>query len=235
MAGDIYLYLDGIPGESTTWHFENWIDVMSFSIGVSMDIDQGARASASGGVTSGQADPEDVSVDTKMSIASPVLLQCCASGAVIPRGKLVQCNIVGGRRIVVSEYFFGDSIISGVSLSASGGAIADESISINFGSVAWSYNCFDHFNPTKFLASSTREWSVIQAKVGQLDSQDNVYKAIEMARIPNGILPIQPQPAPSSSSQSPPQSITSYDSIFSTNPTKISFKPGPVVTQGADN
>ena len=105
----------------------------------------------------------------------------CA-GAVIPRGRLIQCNIVGGRRIAVSDYAFGDSIISNVSISTSGGAIPDESISINYGSIIWRYHCYNHFNPTEFLATSVREWSIIKADAAKLsqgeNAQDNAYNAL---------------------------------------------------------
>ena len=58
MAANVYLFLDGIPGESTAVQFRNWIDLTSFSVGVTMEVDQEART-GSGGGTSGAADPED--------------------------------------------------------------------------------------------------------------------------------------------------------------------------------
>ncbi len=67
MAGNIYLFLDGIPGESLDIAFENWIDIASFSVGNAMEVDQEART-GSGGGTSGAADPEDFSFDKKMTL-----------------------------------------------------------------------------------------------------------------------------------------------------------------------
>jgi type VI secretion system secreted protein Hcp len=219
MAGDVYLYLDGIPGESTSKHFTNWIDVLSFSLGVSMEIDQEARESASGGITSGQADPQDISVETKMSIASPVLLQCCAAGAVIPRGRLIQCNVVNGKRLGVSDYAFGDSVISNVSISASGGAIPDESISINYGSIIWRYHCYNHFNPIEKLGIGNREWSIIQAKVENLDPRDNAFEALEIARVV----------AEKSDDDGHPYSS------FDRGADGVNFKPGPVFYHDPDS
>lgn len=223
MAGDIYLFLDGIPGESTSVHFRNWIDVMSFSLGVTMEVDQDARNSASGGVTSGAADPEDISVDTKMSIASPILLQCCAAGAVIPRGRLIQCNIVGGKRVAVSDYAFGDSIISNVSLTASGGAIPDESISINYGSIIWRYHCFNHFNPTQKLATTNREWSIIRANTTDMSyngTRDNALQALDIA-------PVVDVDTSETDKDGVAKDYFAFGSILS-GP-KINFKEGPIV------
>ena len=160
MAGNIFLFLDGIPGESSASGFENWININDFSLGATMEVDQEART-GSGGGTSGAADPEDLSCSKKMSIATPVLLQCCASGAIIPRGKLIQCNIVNEQRVAVSDYCFGDSIITSVNLSGSGGGIPDESFTLNYGSVIWQYHYYKHEDPSNRIAGLSRAWSLL--------------------------------------------------------------------------
>ncbi|MGK0309735.1 MAG: type VI secretion system secreted protein Hcp [Lentimonas sp.] len=162
MAGNIYLFLDGIPGESLATAFENWIDIASFSVGNAMEVDQEART-GSGGGTSGAADPEDFSFDKKMDVATPVLLTCCATGAIIPRGRLVQCNIVNELRVPVSDYAIGDSIITSVSLSGSGGAIPDESLTLAYGSIIWQYYLYSHSNPSNEIAVSSRQWSLLKS------------------------------------------------------------------------
>ncbi len=179
MAGQIFLYIDGIPGESTSNIFTNWIDVASFSIGVAMEIDMEART-GSGGGTSGAADPEDLSVETKMSVASVVLFQACALGAVIPRCRLIQCNVVNTELYSVSEYSMGDSIISGVSVSGSGGGIPDQSVSINYGSIIWRYHVYNHYMPSVEVACLEREWSPISANPQKADA--NAQSAATIAR-----------------------------------------------------
>ncbi len=162
MAGNIYLFLDGVPGESLATSFENWIDVTSFSVGNTMEVDPEART-GSGGGTSGAADPEDLSIDKKMDVATPVMLTCCATGAIIPRGRLVQCNIVNEMRLAVSDYAFGDSIITSVNLSGSGGAIPDESMTLNYGSIIWQYHLYSHSNPSEERGISSRQWSLLKS------------------------------------------------------------------------
>ena len=163
----MFLYLDFVPGESTAEDFESWIDVSSFSLGCTMEVDQEAVTGNSRG-TSGSGDPEDLSIDKKMDAATTTLLFCCATGVVIPRGKLMQFNDAGDR-VLVSEYAFGDSVITSVNLSASGGGIPEESLSINYGSVIWQYHCYDHFRPTNLVATFTRAWSLISSNPGQAD------------------------------------------------------------------
>lgn len=186
MAGNIFLFIDGIPGESTSGVFRNWIDISSFSYGTTMEIDQESRP-GSGGGTSGAADPEDFSFDTKMSVASVVLLQACAMGAVIPRIKLIQCNVVNDTMLVVSDYALGDSIISSVSIDGSGGDIPSQSFSINYGSIIWRYNCYNHYNPSQLVATVEREWSVIKADPKVADP--NAHRASKIANDKSFMVP----------------------------------------------
>lgn len=162
MAGNIYLYLSGIPGESTAKTFPNWIDVQDFGVGHAMEVDPDART-GSGGGTSGAADPENFTFAKKMDWASPVLLSCCAVGAIIPRGRVYQCNVVNENVVPVSDYAFGDAIITAVSLSGSGGEIPSEDLEINYGSIIWRYHCYFHDNPSVVVDATWKEWSLISS------------------------------------------------------------------------
>ena len=172
MATCIHLYLDFIPGESTVAGFDSWIDITSFSLGCTMEVEQEART-GSGGGTSGSGDPEDLSLDKKMDIATPTLLYCCATGITIPRAKLMQLKD-SDDRLPVSEYAFGDSIITSVNLNASGGSIPDESVTLNYGSVSWRYHLYDHFDTSVVVkgleGGFQRSWSLISSNPGDPDA-----------------------------------------------------------------
>lgn len=170
MAGQIYLYLGGIGGETSAIKFPGLIDVTSFSVGNAMEVDMEART-GSGGGTSGAADPEDLSIDKKMDWASPVMLSCCAVGAVIPQGRLFQCNVVNQNVLPVSDYAISDAIITSVSLSGSGGAIPDESVTINYGSIIWQYHCYSHTDPSHCFGSKSKAWSLISADPHKADTK----------------------------------------------------------------
>ena len=186
MAGNIYLFLEGIPGESTADRFPNWMDIASFSIGNAMEVDQEART-GSGGGTSGAADPEDFSLDKKMDWATPTLLSCCATGAVIHRGRLFQCNVVNEEVLVVSDYAFDSAIITSVSLSGSGGAIPDESVTVNYGSIIWQYHRYHHKDPSQWLNSTTRQWSLVSAHPNEADT--NALDVFSNIQAGSGIVP----------------------------------------------
>ena len=224
MAGNIYLYLDGIPGESTSSIFTNWIDIDSFSYGVAMEIDMEARI-GSGGGTSGSADPEDFSFDTKMSLATTVLLQCCALGAVIPRGRLLQCNVVDNMINVVSDYAIGDSLISSVTVNASGGEIPSMSFSVNYGSIIWRYHCYNHYFPSVHLADVPREWSLLSANPQRADP--NTYDAFQNIAPDKRLVP------PENKSKNKGISHTFTHSGFGGS-SRVIFKPGPEVYMESD-
>ncbi len=211
MAGNIFLFLDGIPGESAAKGFENWINIADFSLGNTMEVDQEART-GSGGGTSGAADPEDLSCSKKMSIATPILLECCASGAIIPRGKLIQCNVVNEQRIAVSDYCFGDSIITSVNLSGSGGAIPDESFTLNYGSIIWHYHYYKHNDFKTKEGEAVRQWSLLSSAMEADPSAKSIHSA---ARWEKGSVKDPKEGGPGS-----------YTDI---GPANVQFAAGPVV------
>ena len=72
----IYMKFDSIDGESTAKNHEKWIEVLSFSWGVT-----NARTSASGGGGgAGKASFQDLHFIQKTQSSSPKLLKACATG-----------------------------------------------------------------------------------------------------------------------------------------------------------
>jgi len=76
MAEQWFLKLDGIQGESTDAHHQGEIDVLSWSWGVSQS--QGGGGGGGGGA--GKPAFQDLNALTRISAASPLLLQACATG-----------------------------------------------------------------------------------------------------------------------------------------------------------
>lgn len=76
MAVDMFLKIDGIPGESTDAKFQKEIVLESFSWGES---NTGAHAGG-GGAAAGKVSMQDFHFTARVSIASPKLMLACASG-----------------------------------------------------------------------------------------------------------------------------------------------------------
>ena len=86
MASDIFLKLDGIPGESKDDKHANQIVVESFSWGES---NAGAHLAASGaGAGAGRVSMQDFHFTARVSKASPLLMSYCATGKHIPTGVI---------------------------------------------------------------------------------------------------------------------------------------------------
>ena len=75
-ATDMSLQITGIEGESTDRDHHAWIDVLSFSMGMSQPWD--------GSVGIGQIIMEDIVLVKQVDKATPKLMEKCAKGEVIP-------------------------------------------------------------------------------------------------------------------------------------------------------
>ena len=78
MAFDAFLKIDGIPGESTDDKHKDWIEVLSFSHGVSQRAS--GSASTAGGATAERADFADFSIVKALDKASPKIFEASATG-----------------------------------------------------------------------------------------------------------------------------------------------------------
>ena len=74
-ASDFFLKLDGIKGESTSEKHKDWIEISSFSWGMS----NSATVLGGGGGT-GKVSVQDFSFTMKVDKASPKLMLACATG-----------------------------------------------------------------------------------------------------------------------------------------------------------
>ena len=78
MAVDMFLKIDGIPGESRDIRHRDEIDALAFSWGV-------ARAD---GRNNSRPEPQDISFTMRVSQASPLLMFASAKGTVLPSAVL---------------------------------------------------------------------------------------------------------------------------------------------------
>ena len=84
MAGDMFLKIDGIPGESTDVTHKDEIDILSYTWGES----QPATGSVSGGAGAARVAMQDFHFAMRVNKASPKLFLACASGAHITNAIL---------------------------------------------------------------------------------------------------------------------------------------------------
>ena len=155
-AVDSFLLLDGITGESTDKTHKDWIEISSFSFGVShpTTIGSGTRGT-------GKASFSDLSITKTVDKSSPVLFLDAASGKHIKDARLDVVKVGGGTEMSLLKYKLTDVMISSYSIGgSSGGELPQESLSLNFTKIE-----FKEFpqNPTGSPGIPiTVEWNLLQ-------------------------------------------------------------------------
>jgi type VI secretion system secreted protein Hcp len=160
MSVDIFLKLEGIDGESTDDKHKKWIEVLSFSTGVSQPV---SGASATGGRTGGRADFQDLSVVKTVDNASPDLHIKCAKGEHIKKIEL-ECCLATGNKHTFLKYTLENCIVTSIQPGGSSGTDVKptESVSFAYGKIKWQYTPIDHTG--KPGSATDRTWSLEKNK-----------------------------------------------------------------------
>ncbi|MDT8273411.1 MAG: type VI secretion system tube protein Hcp [Desulfomonilia bacterium] len=144
MAFDSFLKIEGIPGESTDDKHKDWIEILSYSHGLSQP---GSGSVSSGGSRSAErCDHQDFSIVKALDKSSPKLALFCCNGQHIKEVKLELCRAVGDKQKYM-EYKLSDVIVSSVrpgGSSQGGETLPLEEVSFNYGKIDWTYTETDH-------------------------------------------------------------------------------------------
>ena len=165
MAFDCFLKIDGVPGESTDDKHSDWIELLSYSHGVSQP---GSGAQSSGGARSAErCDHEDFSVVKSIDKASPKLALFCCNGSHIKEIKMELCRATGDKQKYM-EVVMTDVIVSSVRPggSAQGGeSLPLEEVAFNYGKIEWAYTQTDH-KTGKPKGDVKAHWDLVANKGG---------------------------------------------------------------------
>ena len=140
MATDIFCQIDGIKGESTDKDHKDWIELLSFSWGMSQPV---SAASATGGRGAERVDISDFSVMKTSDASSPHLMQACCDGRHINKVVIKLCQ-AGGEKHPYMTYSLENVIVSTVQPSSSGGDKPIENVTFNFGKYTVEYTPMGH-------------------------------------------------------------------------------------------
>jgi len=134
-AVDMFLKLDGIPGESVDKANAGSIDILAWSEGLS----QSGTTHSGGGGGAGKVNVQDISLTKYLDSASPLLRQYITSGAIIPNATLT-VRTSGENPRVFFRIEMKNILVSSVSTGGSSGENRlSENISLNFAEVRWTY------------------------------------------------------------------------------------------------
>ncbi len=132
MATDMFLKIDGIPGESADGKHKDEIDVLSWSFSAS---NAGSMAHGGGG-GQGKVSFQDMHFTKRVDKSSPKLLEHCASGQHIKKAVLVGRK-QGGEQMDYLKITMTDILVS--SFQQSGSGDDSESFAFNFAHIEYTY------------------------------------------------------------------------------------------------
>jgi type VI secretion system secreted protein Hcp len=134
-AVDFFLKLEGIDGDVTDKNHEKWIEIQSFSWGVTNAVSQGAT----GGGGAGKAAPADFTLQLPFSSASPMLFQKIVSGQSISDGTLAVASFIKDQATDFLTWKMSDVLITSYQVEgADDGPF--EQIALNFTKIEVSYS-----------------------------------------------------------------------------------------------
>lgn len=153
-AVDVFLKIDGIPGEAASESHKNWIELVSFQTGVTNP--PGTNQSFSTEITTAKI------VDK----ATPKLMEACARGQLLDkvavefiregaRGKVQFCRIEM-ENVMVTSY--------GHRVPAKGNSVATEEVTLSAEGIALSYVQFDESD--RLLEDTKAYWDFLRGEGG---------------------------------------------------------------------
>jgi type VI secretion system secreted protein Hcp len=141
MAFDAFLKVEGCPGESTDDKHKEWIEIISFSTGVTQPK---APTSTSGSMSAERANFNDFVVTKTLDKASPKLAEKCASGEHFKEVIVELCR-AGGDKQKYMEYKMTDCLVTSFRPGghAGGENLPLEEVAFAYGKIEWKYTSTD--------------------------------------------------------------------------------------------
>ena len=140
MSFDGYLKLDGIPGECSEDKHKDWIEILSYGIGL-VQPTSGTHTSA-GGLSASNADWHDLSITHLLDKASPKLIEACVKGTSIATATFELFRAGGASKFKYLEIAMTKLLVSSVVAAGepSGGAgFPTESFTLHYSTIKYTY------------------------------------------------------------------------------------------------
>lgn len=138
MASDAYLKIEGINGESEDERHRNWIEINNVVYAVHQP--RATVLSTAGGHTSGRADLFPITFQKLADLASPILLQTCATGKTIPKATFEFMRADGdGKPIPYFKIELENVMIANINPDSGDGGVIVERVQVAYSKIKWNY------------------------------------------------------------------------------------------------
>ncbi len=91
MSFEAYLQIEGIPGETLSEGYENWIELQDFDLSASQTAS--ATATSAGGATSGRAYLSDLLVRKLVDNATPNFMRLAVVASILSRCRFIYLGL----------------------------------------------------------------------------------------------------------------------------------------------
>ena len=136
MAGNLFLQIDGVSGECAEEGHGGWIDVESYSEGLSSS----SSASYGGGAGVGSVSYSDFHFVCQLEKAVPILMKSCADHKPFPTAKLHATKMGGGGKSwTYLEITLSEAVVTSVQMSGAMNSIPQVSLSLAFSKIKTEY------------------------------------------------------------------------------------------------
>ena len=153
-AVDLFMKIDGIEGESTDANHMRWIEILSYSHGVSQPGDALSGATR----RRGAAEFADFIVTKELDKASPKLNEHCCKGKVYAKVEVEVC-LAAGPKSTIMAYELRNCLVRSVSVSClTEGGMPAEMVSFTCEEIKWVYDEIDSMGKSKGKVEAT--WKV---------------------------------------------------------------------------
>lgn len=136
MASDTYIKFDGVEGESLQADHKTWVEVLSWSWGVSATT---TVAKVGGGTAVGKPVPNDITITHQYDKASPVLAKKIVTGTHFPTVTLSACKTVGEGQKEYLSITMKSVYITSVSMSGGSDGAVLENVTMVFNNIDFAY------------------------------------------------------------------------------------------------
>jgi len=162
-AVDMFLKIEGVKGESQDSSHTDWIEILSYSHGVS----QPSGGITSGGArTAGRADHEDFTLTKYIDKSTPILNLYCCNGRHIPKVELELAHVIGPKAVFY-KVTLKDVMIVGVDVAGhkeDSPAFPIETVRMSYGEIQWQYTPSDEGTGGTTGSTVSTGWSVVLDK-----------------------------------------------------------------------
>jgi type VI secretion system secreted protein Hcp len=125
-----------ISGETLIKGYEAYIECLSYSHGVSMQMTDGVSNTKR---TSGKPNFQDFVISKYMDKATPSFNQYCTQSTDLGDVTITILQNDQGAQIEMMKYTLKNTLVSSISVGGGGGGVPSETITFNYSAINWDY------------------------------------------------------------------------------------------------